>query len=216
MHPTARGAANLAKGSIMRVPVQITGAVAGAVLLAGGCPEPAQAMPLSAGDKVVVEFGFDDDPYGFLGEVDLLRVSAAFSGFTLANVEFKVYDGATLLGEKSGPFQFGLHLFLIGPGSVFTFGPPVLLDDFSSIADGSIDGRIEITVLSGTTDLSAVIVEAGNATTGNTFGYADPAPRIFSTTVIPAGTAVPEPGALALLAGCLGMFGIAARRRRAA
>jgi hypothetical protein len=123
----------------------------------------------------------------------LTEVLAALTGRVAS-----VYDGETLLGthDSSGD-PFGNHVGLLNldpsnvwttPGNVYVFLDPAEVD-FSSIQDGTIEGRIEYTVLTGEHD---VPLQQINLRLGQGVGQASqivvtPAPTITSIEVVPVG-----------------------------
>ena len=123
-----------------------------------------------------------------------------------------LYDGNTLLGTASST-SFGNHVGLLNldpsnswkaPGSPWNFDSPGTAD-FTTIVDGSIDGRIEFRIATGSIDipLNQVNLTALRATGPNTGTPVTPLPTINSIQILPA------PGGAALL--LLGAWG---RRRR--
>ena len=123
-----------------------------------------------------------------------------------------LYDGNTLLGTASST-SFGNHVGLLNldpsnswkaPGSPWNFDSPGTAD-FTTIVDGSIDGRIEFRIATGSVDipLNQVNLTVLRATGPNSGTVVTPVPTINSIEIIPA------PGGAALL--LLGAWG---RRRR--
>ena len=123
-----------------------------------------------------------------------------------------LYDGNTLLGTASST-SFGNHVGLLNldpsnswkaPGSPWNFDSPGTAD-FTTIVDGSIDGRIEFRIATGSIDipLNQVNLTVLRATGPNSGTVVTPVPTINSIEIIPA------PGGAALL--LLGAWG---RRRR--
>ena len=123
-----------------------------------------------------------------------------------------LYDGNTLLGTASTT-SFGNHVGLLNldpsnswkaPGSPWNFDSPGTAD-FTTIVDGSIDGRIEFRIATGSVDipLNQVNLTVLRATGPNSGTVVTPVPTINSIEISPA------PGGAALL--LLGAWG---RRRR--
>lgn len=89
---------------------------------------------------------------------DLLVFGSGF-GMTATGsptVTTSLFNGATLLGIANAPVLsfFGQQYFdstFEKPGSQYTFGPPITVD-FTSINNGTIDGKLVLTVTGGSVD----------------------------------------------------------------
>jgi hypothetical protein len=112
----------------------------------------------------------------------------------------QIYDGDTLLGQESGN---GLSVLFISPAS--SFPNPSIEIDFTSINDGTINGRIENTPEAGYTidDISTVHVNLGTDDASDTLTGGPM--NVTSLTV------TPEPSSALALAG---LFGVAFLYRR--
>jgi hypothetical protein len=158
--------------------VRIAGLLLGLVL-ATAAPQQAKAVPILPGETLRVEFGFSSAPdigipqlpsnhpwrvptvlFGFLNVTRL-------AGFGQPSATFALYDGDDLLGSFSINFDGFTTFGFSAPGGLFTFRAGSVTD-FSSIADGTIDGVLLITNTSPVDlDLSAADLEVGHATQSN-------------------------------------------------
>jgi hypothetical protein len=145
-----------------------------------------------------------------LGIVQVLQAHTSRTG--------ALFDGNTLLGSGTST-SFGGHVGALSlqparswrsPTSLYTFENPAVAD-FTTIQNGTIDGRIDFTIQTGAMDinLANVRVSMGRATGPSSQLLSNPQPVLTSVEIIP----IPEPAmgvvALAALPALL-------RRRRAA
>ncbi len=178
----------------------------------------AALSPTASGDVLTsdqyLEIVFKIDPDWNPVEPDVLRMNfgliTVIEPFTKRIAD--LFDGNTLLGTASST-SFGNHVGLLNldpsnswkaPGSPWNFDSPGTAD-FTTIIDGSIDGRIEFRIATGSVDipLNQVNLTALRATGANSGTPVTPLPTINSIEIVPA------PGGAALL--LLGAWG---RRRR--
>ncbi len=176
----------------------------------------AQGAILSAGQVLRIEFSTTpptvpetpDVLYVFLGEIDRLEPYDFMTG--------SLYDGDDLLGtsnSENGCCGTGLRsnfpapVTWKGPGSPWDFpaGDPATVD-FTTLLNGSIRGRIDISINAGKLDLSldAVAVRWIAANSANGGSSIPPDPVIESVSI------VPEPGSAVLMMG-LGVWGMRGR-----
>lgn len=133
--------------------------------------------------------------YALLGAVDRIEPFATIIG--------SLYDGETLLGvsaSTSGCCATGTYSFnpvpvtWRSPGSPWDFptGAPATVD-FTTLHDGSIDGRIDIQIDSGAFELStaSVALRFIHATASNQGSSIPPAPVLRSVRVVAAQPAPP-------------------------
>lgn len=198
------------------------------VLAAAFVPaRPAVAIPLQPGESMLVRFHFPGDPVAQLGEIDTLSLilNATCSGFCGApSARFELFDGSLPLGDLELTFAQPFTTFAFyAPSSVYRFRAGVV-SDFSSIANGTIDGRLRITNISVPNTIGSVITNplfdfsvqnmpggsVGRATQSNGYNPGGPDLVIDSQTA----TTVPEPGTMLMLGTGLAAASLVRRRRR--
>ncbi len=179
----------------------------------------ADAAVVSAGETVRYTFSFATAPTidPAFGTVDTLAffVFAALPGGGdppgTVPIAVTLFDGASQLGQTVVPLgsTFGPIAFT-DPSSAFGFARVDI--DFSTIADGTIDGTVELSFANpaGPLDLSLSLWGVGAGELRG-FAQATPFPSLSGPTVVPA--AVPAPASIAILA--TGMLGLLLLRRRA-
>jgi hypothetical protein len=131
----------------------------------------------------------------------------------------RVYERTRLLGSYTstatdGELSLRFRSWFAAPGSIFTFGNPTQMD-FSTLQDGTFDGRVEFEIHGGRVNLSRRTDEldfdrALTPDIASGFGFA---PRTYE--LIPAAPSpVPEPGSFLLVGSALSSLAIARLRRR--
>jgi hypothetical protein len=186
-----------------------------ALLLGGMLPVPrsAAADPFTPSHLFTVQFSTRAVDYpAQLGVPDVL----AF--FVLTTVvepvdmlTVRLFDRGELRGTYSSaqlddPPGFADHAagYFIAPGSSFRFGNPTTIN-FSSLRDGTFDGRVEFSIANGLIDLQR-----------NAFsvflGTSQPNGEAIGINIAPA--PVPEPGTMLVVLGGLAAGAPYARRRR--
>lgn len=202
-----------------------------ALLLASAAP--AAAIHIASGETLVVKFGFPSAPEWTAAPpgippdfpnftTDLLYghlAAGQVSGMGAPRALMALYDGGTLLGSYELDFSYPWTTFAFSsPTGLFTFrGGRVA--DFSSIADGTIDGELRITNISTQpyANFSAPIIDfqvtslyAAHGMSSSSLVDHNPYPVIESQQkLVPQ--EVPAPAALALFG--LGILGLGAVRR---
>jgi MYXO-CTERM domain-containing protein len=179
----------------------------------------ADAETIAAGDVLRITFDTDFPIPGHIdfGNLDyfefaiFLQPTAPIGSFTT-----RLFDGNDLLGTYTSPFANGAISSVvsrfISPTSIYT-GPSSIVD-FTAFNNGTIDGRLEFTISSGsgtlirTSDelsvgraISPEVGSTGNLLTG-------------SFTVIPGANPSPVPEPATMLLGASGLVALAALRRR--
>lgn len=177
-------------------------------------------FPFKPGDILRAEF--DVRALLEFGSLEAYDVLVFSPGVTVINpVESfttRVYDHAHLLGTYTSTAtddEPGLRFrsWFAAPGSIFTFGNPTRMD-FSTLQNGTFDGRIEFEIHGGRVNLFRAsdeldfdIALTPNVASG--FGFA---PRTYE--LIPAPWPVPEPASILLVGSAIGSVAIARFRRR--
>ena len=177
---------------------------------------PAVAEMLNAGEILRVGFTVDNN---FAPEPpDVMRLNFGMinvlESFTTRNAD--LYDVNSLLGSASTG-SFGNHVGALNldpsnswktAGSLWNFDNPGIAD-FGPILDGSIDGRIDFFIETGTVDIplgqvNLNFIRANGASSGI---VVTPPPTVTSIAIIPE----PSTIMLSLVAAWVGCFG--ARRK---
>jgi hypothetical protein len=196
------------------------GTLASLAILALALASPGRAVSVLPGEAFEIDFGFSAAPLAAGSPVDLLVFGLAptTTSTGLIGYDVELWDGGTLLATNST----GVELLwgFVSAASTWTQNPQVV-SDFSSIVDGSIDGRIRLipqfaAVPSSGPGASVDVVffpppgtglDAGVALAdGISFLVATPEPFVSATRVV----AVAEPAVGMLLVAA----GLAARRHR--
>ena len=185
-------------------------------------PAGASAAVLLPGEVLIVPF--TTDPATFTLTPDVIRLAFNSTGrfdppAPMSSLTSRLFDGDALLGT--------FHLLDTRPvlGEFLGIGTSLFSDqssapaltrgtsvDFTSVLDGTISGRIELTIPSGSLvidDLSALDIALWHAFNEDSMSQV---PGIIASPAIIV--PVPEPGTAAMLA--LGLVAMAARRTRAA
>ena len=142
-----------------------------------------------------------------LGVVQVLAAHTSRTG--------AMYDGNTLLGVGSTN-SFGNHVGAlslspargwVSPTSVWNFDNPAVAD-FTPIQNGTLNGRIDVTIATGSMDinLANVSLGMGQGSSPNIFINSNPPPVITSVAIVP----IPEPSSAA---ACGVVATLLARRR---
>ncbi len=183
------------------------------MLLTGWSVGPANADILNAGEVMRVEFTVDNNFIPFPPDVMRLNFGLinVLDAYTTRSAD--LYDGNTLLGHAETS-SFGTHVGLLNldpsnswevEGSPWNFDNPGVAD-FGPILDGSIDGRVDFSIETGTVDipLNQVNLNFLLATSASVGFVVNPPPTITGVSIIP------EPSSVGLL-----LFGglVALRRR---
>jgi hypothetical protein len=195
----------------MRSFTRIVAAIA--ALLAGA--STAQSTVLTSNDLLLVTFttspGATPVPDTLTLNLGQVQVMAAHTARTGA-----LFDGATLLGTGSTT-SFGNHVGALSlsparswrsPTSVWNFDNPAVAD-FTTVANGTINGRIEFAIATGAMDinLNNVSLGMGRAFQANAFTNSNPQPVVTSVQIIP------EPAALSATLPAAGGLLLSRRRR---
>jgi hypothetical protein len=187
------------------------------------CAAPAQADLLTPDQLFRVGFVLPITPFPF-GTPDTLIFAVDVTRLEpFGSLSVSLFDGHDLLGTYSTSVNgttsgggLGLNGYFLSPTSTYgvspgypqldVFGPPALID-FTSLADRSIQGTIELWIASGAVDVrrDTVRLYLGRSTPrGSVQWRADTQPIITSTAI------TPEPATLFLVAGSVALL---ARRR---
>jgi hypothetical protein len=199
--------------------------VAAIALSVVGMSTAAHAVTVPAGDILRVTFAESSPPRVKTGGGTVITsASGAFidtmtffsiASSLVAHGTARLYDGTTLLATMN---------LLVDGVRVFAFASPTatfssstsdigILNDWSTIEDGTIDGVLDIT-LDRTTSLSVIVMGIGIGNGTDSFFTGAPNPVITGQSVVSAVAATPLPAALPLFAGGLGLLGLVAGRRR--
>ena len=192
--------------------------VAGAVVIAPGQSMEAtfsfaSAPTLPANESVGL---LPNDPWLVADVLEGILTSSYVSGFGAPEAEVQLFNGTTLLASVDVDASLFNTFAFVGPGSSFTYHSGIA-SDFSSIADGSIQGIIRVTNISvpvfgfglpaQTNDVSVSSFMVGHADGAQQFLTFGPDPVIGTQTLV----GVAEPGALGLFV--LGLGGVMLVRR---
>lgn len=168
-------------------------------------PAAAWAVPLSPNQVLQAKFKFPGDPTSPIGEIDLLDMilNASCAGICGApKARFELFDGATLLGSYTQTFAQPFTSFAFtSPTSLYTFSA-TSVSDFTSVANGTINGKLDIVNLSPQTFDFSVSVPAGavgRAFQANAYTSGSPQPILISQELAP----VPAPSSVLLIMGGL-------------
>ncbi|MCG8694210.1 MAG: hypothetical protein MI806_23630, partial [Minwuiales bacterium] len=130
-----------------RIVRKVIGAAAALVGLLG-LTQPAQAVLLQSGETMRVTFSIPGNPTTPLGEVDVLafNLTVSCSGLCAApSHSTSIFDGTTLLGTHDSTFaRPGTFFAFTSQSSRFT-NSSTRLANFSPIANGTIEGILEVT-----------------------------------------------------------------------
>ncbi len=164
---------------------------------------PASADVLNAGEILRVDFtvnnNFNIQPNTLKLNFGLIQVVSPFGTRSAA-----LYDGSTLLGTAMSS-SFGTHMGALNldPSNSFTtstspwtFGSPAIVD-FTSILNGTIQGRIEFSLTTGAMDipLGQVNLSFIRATNGSGGSVTSPAPTVTNVEIVSTiGTSYCGPG----------------------
>jgi len=186
-------------------------------------PTPLEGLgpfPFRPGDILRTDFdvrGLLD--FGSLQDYDVLVFSPGVSVIdAVQSFTTRVYDGSQLLGTYTstatdGDLELRFRSWFAAPGSIFTLGNPTHMD-FSTLQNGTFDGRIEFEIHGGFVNLTrgSDELDFDRALTPDVafgFGFA---PRTYE--LIPAPAPVPEPASLFLLGSAISSLALARLRRR--
>lgn len=209
-----------------RVVRKVVGAAAALVGLLG-LTQPAQAVLLQSGETMRVTFSIPGDPTTPLGEVDVLafNLTVSCSGICGApSHSTSIFDGTTLLGTHDSTFaRPGTTFGFTSQSSSFTHNS-TRLANFSPIANGTVEGILEVTntstspypFVNTTYDFSIGGPILGRGGNPISIDGANLTPVILSQTIKKPGTDVadvPEPAALGLLLAGLAPLLWRTRRR---
>lgn len=181
-------------------------------LAAIGMGQPAAAVPILSGETLEARFNLPSPPVStipglppghFLGIADLLfgfLDVTRISGIGSPQATFALYDGADLLGSYSLSFAAPTTSFAFSAGA-FTFRAGMISgSDFSSMRDGTIDGRLLITNTSVVDyDFSVRSLDIARGGGPNTIGNPFTPQPVITSQVLLAPTVVAEPPTTALL-----------------
>lgn len=168
-------------------------AIAGALLVAAG----AHADVITPDNKIVITFQTAGE-YNLTPDLMNLHFGLTETLAPLTGRVASVYDGDTLLGTHDssgdpfgnyvGPLNLDPSNTFTTPGNVYQFLDPAEMD-FASIQDGSIDGRVEYSVLTGAHDvpLNQIHLVLGQGAGPSSYFNVNPAPTITSIEVVPVG-----------------------------
>lgn len=197
-------------------------AVCAIVLGSAACAAPAHGDTLTATQILRVEFVMPDTPFPF-GTPDTLIFGVDVTRLEpFGSLSVSVFDGRHLLGTYSTSVngetsEGGLRLegWFLSPTSTYRvpvpFAPPALID-FASIAERTIEGRLELAIASGAVDIRPETVGfiLGRSTpSGSAHGTPFTNPVVTSTVVT---APVPEPATLCLVLS--GAVAVLPRRRQ--
>jgi len=178
----------------------------------------ARALPVGIGQVLDINLSFSSPPQpaagGAFGPIDTLIFTVSdtnlnFSSFPPEAIA-RLYNGTTLLGTVNfSPLVFQEFSF-VSPTSLFSFPYVGVVSDFSSIANGTLDGLLQIVLLNGSADLDISVNALGTAVSSNGVVDASVNPTITGEAVV---SAVPEPASGLLLLGGLMALGIFGWRR---
>ena len=185
------------------------------VLLVCALALPACADIWTLNPDNVLEYTFQTNPSAWDGtapdflELNLITNGSFSPAEPLSDLTVKLYDGNTLLGTYVSPFTGPISNFMgltvgewvsaTSPNSNFPFGQPTKVD-FTSILDGTIQGRIDITISSGAMNFDFPF-DGGTSENYPRLGYIS-APNVVTSRPGIVDTSVqitPEPGSIALL-----------------
>ena len=156
---------------------------------------PSQADVLVPGQKLRVTFtvssNLSQTPDVLTLNFGLTNVIAPFTSRVA-----EIYDGNTLLGTHTdslfgnyvGPLNLDPSNTFAGPGSLYTFLNPATID-FTTIANGTIVGTIDYSILTGAHDitLSNVNLRLGVGTGPSSTTVVSPAPMVTSVMIVDPG-----------------------------
>lgn len=116
------------------------------LLVLGAAPLGAQVLLVHAGEAAEYQFHFDSPPMTSDGPADFLTFFGGGGLNTLSpfSLTISLYDGVNLLGSADVPSVGQMWTTFKDPSSPFDYNTVVDVD-FSSIADGTIDGRLVFT-----------------------------------------------------------------------
>ena len=170
----------------------------------------ATTLPLGAGvgQSFVFEFELPGIPPEGTDVFTTLRGSS--SGFGITGAHFALFDGNQLLGTLESPVPSLGGGGFIASGSLREGNASSAVVDFSSILDGTIDGRIVITpIFSLPQGGVSLLVEFGTGQSVSEFGLSSNSVREVTIT---SARVIPEPSSLEI--GILLPIGLLLHRKR--
>ncbi len=132
---------------------------AGLSILLTLTPAAISAVEITTNDTVAVEFKLTGPPSTNNGIVDLMEIfpiNGALYEVGAVDATVKLYDGNRLLGTYLIVNSFGANFR--GVTSQWRFQNPTIID-FTSIRDGSIDGRIEYRITRLPNNLTSIDID---------------------------------------------------------